>query len=37
MCAGNSLLNVFTTKGWPNGTLPTGNYNVFNQFFERFW
>jgi hypothetical protein len=37
MCQGRTFLNVFTTEGWPNGTLPTGDYNIFNNFIDRFW
>jgi hypothetical protein len=37
MCLGRPLLNVYTTEGWPNATLPHGDFDFWNNFIDRLW
>eukprot|EP00884_Botryococcus_braunii_P013771 jgi/Botrbrau1/22395/Bobra.0091s0006.1 len=37
MCLGRPLLNVYTTEGWPNATLPQGDFDFWNNFIDRLW
>eukprot|EP00884_Botryococcus_braunii_P010557 jgi/Botrbrau1/19502/Bobra.0035s0004.1 len=36
-CKGRTLLNVFSNQGWPNGTMPTGDFNFWNNYIDRGW